>query len=621
MHSNVDRNLEQMLPELDALLEKRLFTKEELKRVLHKRSDFEYSIKSSTRTPEDFLRYIEFEQKLEELRKLRCIKLKKKGEKIQKNELCSFCIVRHMHSIYSRATYAFKSNVELWKRWFAFCRSSNATQRLSKALSDAMRYNLQVVDFWMYAAWWEFEDRQNANMARSLMQQGLRNCKTSEKLWLEYFKLELKVAQRLQERQQILFDSGDRIEEKMSFPERVKQAAARRDGLEGVASGSMALRIFKEAVRVLPSSLELRKKFLDAVAESVSGVQDMLVTQIFDSIKNEFKHEPEMWDMHARFVFSQTASMDVLSRVRQSMEIYLEGMRQQASAELFSYAALFLNDIWRSYHERMQADIGASEENRDILSILSEQMESIVLMSLEKSLASEKAVLAFINICQRQEDKDKLLKVAERGVQMFPHSEPLCKAWIDAIKATRGVSDTNNCEEIFVSLLNREGVPATVWKLVLQAMYDLRIPVTQTLELHLRQLPGFQSPLQKMTGDAISCQLLDVLRSRDSLEVAVAFARRLLCVPFVGVSTYLQIIHLFESSLSLDESKVSVSTVRQIFEKAVQSHGSSESKLWVKYIKFEHQHGHKHIGKIYQRALNSGLKDLKRIEDCLRTLC
>ena len=59
MYSNVERNLEQMLPELDALLEKRLFTKKELKQVLHKRSEFEYSIKSSNHTPEDFLKSAE----------------------------------------------------------------------------------------------------------------------------------------------------------------------------------------------------------------------------------------------------------------------------------------------------------------------------------------------------------------------------------------------------------------------------------------------------------------------------------------------------------------------------------------------------------------------------------
>ena len=35
----------------------------------------------------------------------------------------------------------------------------------------------------------ELRDRQNTKMARSLMQQAVRNCKLSETLWLEYFKM------------------------------------------------------------------------------------------------------------------------------------------------------------------------------------------------------------------------------------------------------------------------------------------------------------------------------------------------------------------------------------------------------------------------------------------------
>lgn len=41
----------------------------------------------------------------------------------------------------------------------------------------------------MYAAAWEFEANGNPNAARALMQQGLRMCKYSQKMWLTYFDL------------------------------------------------------------------------------------------------------------------------------------------------------------------------------------------------------------------------------------------------------------------------------------------------------------------------------------------------------------------------------------------------------------------------------------------------
>jgi hypothetical protein len=39
----------------------------------------------------------------------------------------------------------------------------------------------------VYAAAWEFEVNGNPTAARALMQQGLRMCRYSEKMWLDYF--------------------------------------------------------------------------------------------------------------------------------------------------------------------------------------------------------------------------------------------------------------------------------------------------------------------------------------------------------------------------------------------------------------------------------------------------
>jgi hypothetical protein len=41
----------------------------------------------------------------------------------------------------------------------------------------------------VYAAAWEFEANGNPNAARALMQQGLRMCRHSQKMWLDYFDL------------------------------------------------------------------------------------------------------------------------------------------------------------------------------------------------------------------------------------------------------------------------------------------------------------------------------------------------------------------------------------------------------------------------------------------------
>ena len=47
---------------------------------------------------------------------------------------------------------------------------------------------------WSYAAAWEFQRQGNVAAARRFLQRGLRNCGASEELWLDYFRMEARLA-------------------------------------------------------------------------------------------------------------------------------------------------------------------------------------------------------------------------------------------------------------------------------------------------------------------------------------------------------------------------------------------------------------------------------------------
>lgn len=67
----VQYRLEKMIPELDDLEKRGLFSKSEIREIVKKRRDFEYRLKRPSTIKEDYLRYIEYEKQLEALRKLR----------------------------------------------------------------------------------------------------------------------------------------------------------------------------------------------------------------------------------------------------------------------------------------------------------------------------------------------------------------------------------------------------------------------------------------------------------------------------------------------------------------------------------------------------------------------
>lgn len=74
-------------------------------------------------------------------------------------------------------------------QWLEYCKSSGSGRRLSRVAARALQIHPDEPGLWIYAAAWEFEHNANAAAARALMQQGLRMCQDSPKLWTEYLNM------------------------------------------------------------------------------------------------------------------------------------------------------------------------------------------------------------------------------------------------------------------------------------------------------------------------------------------------------------------------------------------------------------------------------------------------
>eukprot|EP00918_Siedleckia_nematoides_P005958 GHVU01012984.1.p3 GENE.GHVU01012984.1~~GHVU01012984.1.p3 ORF type:complete len:109 (+),score=16.10 GHVU01012984.1:2-328(+) len=79
MAETVQKNLEETLPELLDLLEKKVYKKKELAELVKARRCHEYRVASKTATVEDFLKYIHFEVENECERKRRSDSLVRHG--------------------------------------------------------------------------------------------------------------------------------------------------------------------------------------------------------------------------------------------------------------------------------------------------------------------------------------------------------------------------------------------------------------------------------------------------------------------------------------------------------------------------------------------------------------
>lgn len=73
---------------------------------------------------------MQYERKLEELRRLRKESRVLKGKK----SLAESAIIRRIHFIYERATRKFRGDLRLWSAWLEFCKASNSKRRLSQVV-------------------------------------------------------------------------------------------------------------------------------------------------------------------------------------------------------------------------------------------------------------------------------------------------------------------------------------------------------------------------------------------------------------------------------------------------------------------------------------------------------
>ena len=68
MADTVQELLEDMVPELEDLARKRIFSQPEIKEIVRRRRDFEYKLKRRESQKSEYLRYVQYERTLDKLR-------------------------------------------------------------------------------------------------------------------------------------------------------------------------------------------------------------------------------------------------------------------------------------------------------------------------------------------------------------------------------------------------------------------------------------------------------------------------------------------------------------------------------------------------------------------------
>ncbi|CAE7481272.1 unnamed protein product [Symbiodinium sp. CCMP2456] len=191
MADYVEQALQDMVPELDDLRRRKVFSEDELRHIVRRRREFEYTLQRNPGKPQDYLNYVRYEIALEALRRRRTSALR-----WRKYSISTVAGLRRIHNILHRGSHRFKGDLQLWYQHVDFCLRSGSTAMLTRVLMRAVKYHPKEVHLWLLAADRELQQG-HVEAARKLLLRGLRCVPTSVKLLVEFLRLEVGVAGQL----------------------------------------------------------------------------------------------------------------------------------------------------------------------------------------------------------------------------------------------------------------------------------------------------------------------------------------------------------------------------------------------------------------------------------------
>lgn len=568
----VQQSLEEMTSELQQLQRVELFSPQEVKSILKKRTTFEYKIQKQQKNKADFLGYIQYEVGVLSLLKIRREKI---GYTHKKHEI-DYAIAQRINKLYRILEHRFASDTKIWTSHIAFLKEQGWRSAVSKIYRRMLQEHQNNIGMWIAAAKFEMEDVGNAETARTVMLEAIRFHPKSERLFREYFRLELMFVDQLKKRSQVL---GIAEEDLNDLPDETRDA---------VLDGKIAMAVYRKAVAEIGEAGFVGS--LLAVAcdfEFTAQIQ----WDIVESLKEDFAAEEIAYDTRARYELVQRGR-SLNKSVEQCCEVYESGLERLPTKKMYSLyldtlleipslcskafvQSMLAAKLLRVLKEGSKEDLIEEKYYRYWLALESEKRNSIV----EAALIHYPASLLFI--------REYLTTQFESSTSDFKQ----LKEWF--FRHAQGIEDEGDevlklWEFTFMNLSNRD--------------YEFG---TRFIEEAIEKFPKLSGSLK-----VFHLERIFVVKG---LDAARKFYVTQKYVPPFRLSFHAKMLELETDSKPVDKSKI-----REVFEAMTDQFGSDNTSVWVDFLRFEENNGEAvRCNQIRQRAnrsLKDGLKEAFRME-------
>uniref|UniRef100_A0A7E4V077 Signal recognition particle subunit SRP68 n=1 Tax=Panagrellus redivivus TaxID=6233 RepID=A0A7E4V077_PANRE len=298
----VQQHLEELLDVFTALRKTKYFTVSEVKSVIERVRQFDYSINKRTKRPKDFLKYAEYlEDVVELIHKRRIIRQSNKPKDNLEDPLR-----KHIAHLYRICADRFRK-VEYFKKEIAFLRKTHQNRLCSMAYTRLLQFHGNDPKNHAEAGLWEFFDNKSAENARTIFQYAIRKFKQDVGLRVAFVQMEAGFLNVMHERRLMLAAMKDTTDEQNAIlmsMEGVNDAVFEGKLIELVVSDALEALEENKGEFLLKAYLELRKygsiveKATEFVVEQFETVENVKEEKKIVEIIQDWPQEFNMLDAY-----------------------------------------------------------------------------------------------------------------------------------------------------------------------------------------------------------------------------------------------------------------------------------------------------------------------------------
>uniref|UniRef100_T1K6B6 U3 small nucleolar RNA-associated protein 6 homolog n=2 Tax=Tetranychus urticae TaxID=32264 RepID=T1K6B6_TETUR len=601
----VQYHLEELLDVFVSVREVKLFSAEEVKKIVNDIRSFEYKIQKPSKTKHDYLKYIQYVQTLLDLmkkRKVKCINMLKYKE-------IEIRLINLVKKLFRKVVYSNQHDLVLWYTWINFCRKMGLREDISKVYVRMLQVHPDKEEVWIAAAKYQFEEMRMPTVARNLLQTSLQDNPDSIKLWEEYFRFELLHSDMVRKRQEILGQDLD--SEKYQNISRVNFTL---DESDAVVSGKIAVIVFKNSVPVLSKKLAAAKGFFDILDEFEPGLRTPVKVEMIKILEENFPDTEELYDIKAHCVMDQYYACRYKNlseddqesfapeekRIELAFNIYRKGITKVPTVKMWN---LFI-----SFNLRLLSKSAVGEDQEKLLDNLllifdecwrSELMsrhaflEWILALQIKDNFAQMDNLMA--KGCEKWSKyadiwylRLKVLSTRVTSKEDVKHLFPLAFKSIDYKIDQDEDEDEEKIEQSGLIIRNmKKKTIDDVWNLFIEWSSKHLHPteVIKRIEKYFSELLGGGSCLvtQRKISSLLKPELLrkSIELKKNGLELARNYYDKYKHHPPAVASFFKEMIQIERNQNPIDYKRIV-----NIYEDLISYFGENDHQIWLDYCKF-----------------------------------